>query len=192
MSGSVTNALQTTLGDIVRELESRGWRYALIGGLATSLHGRVRVTDDIDLVIQCDVDQALDLVQTVDPTRFAPLFPDVAEVIRTAFLVPLLHQQTGIQLDLAVGVSGFEQQIVSRATRMQLAKQELYVATAEDLLLMKVLAGRPQDDQDVRGILDVQGKAIDWDYCIAIADQLQEAVGIDVAARVRKLRDNVR
>ncbi len=119
------NALQTTLIDIAGELECRHLQYALVGGLAASIRGRMRVTDDIDLVVLCDVDQALELIQSLKATDFTPLFLDVEKVVRSAFLVPLLHQRTGIHLDLSVGVSGFERQIVSRATKERVTEKEL-------------------------------------------------------------------
>ena len=152
------------------------------------MRGRIRVTEDVDVVVKCTVDQALEFVQSADPTRFTPLIPEYESVARSAFLIPLIHQTTGVQLDLAVGVSGFEQQIVSRATPLQIGTRQLRVATAEDVLLMKLLAGRPQDDQDVRGIVEIQGTNLDWGYCLTVAGQLDQALGIDIEARVRSLK----
>ena len=75
-------------------------------------------------------------------------------------------------------MSGFREQIVSRATKLSIANREVYVATAEDLVLMKVLAGRPQDDQDIQGITAIQGSRLDWDYCLAVAEQLDQALEV--------------
>ena len=62
------------------------------------------------------------------------------------------------------------------------------VATAEDLLLMKLMAGRTQDVSDVEGIVELQKDTIDWDYCIEIAGQLQEAFDFDLVEAVQKLQ----
>lgn len=56
-------ALWPTLADAAQVLETRGIRFALIGGLAVSLRGQPRMTVDVDLVILADVDQALRLAQ---------------------------------------------------------------------------------------------------------------------------------
>jgi hypothetical protein len=63
------------------------------------------------------------------------------------------------------------------------------VVTAEDLLVMKVLAGRPQDLQDARGIVAVQARRLDWEYCLDVARELGEAVNQDLAGPIRSLRD---
>ena len=62
------------------------------------------------------------------------------------------------------------------------------VATSEDLLLMKALAGRPRDAEDARGIVSRQVGGIDWDYVIETGRQLQEVVGQDIVSQLLALR----
>lgn len=181
--------LQVVLLDAVDLLESHGFAHALVGGLAASIRGRTRVTEDVDLVVDCSVDQALELAASLDRTPFAPLFPEFKQVVRRSFILPLIHRDTRITVDLAIGVSGLEQQVVSRATHVAMGDRHLTVATAEDLLVMKLLAGRPQDDQDVKGIVHAVGTSLDWDYCLRVAQQLEQAVGIDMVESIRRLRD---
>jgi len=54
---------------------------------------------------------------------------------------------------------------------------------------MKALAGRPQDDQDIRGLVAAQRDAIDWTRCLAAAEALGAAVDVDMAGRLRTARD---
>jgi hypothetical protein len=91
---------------------------------------------------------------------------------------------TNVKVDLALGLSGFERQTLARAERLPLAGAEIAVATAEDRLIMKVLAGRPQDDQDIQGLVIAQGKHLDWNYCLQLAAELGEALGQDLVARI--------
>ena len=183
--------LQQTLADTTNLLTSAGLQHALIGGLAASIRGRTRVTEDVDLVVHCDLDDAMTLLQSLDAFALEPLFPAAEEVVRRSYILPLRHQRTGVPIDLAIGVSGFEQQVVQRATAVTIESMQIHVATAEDLLLMKVLAGRPQDDQDIKGILQAQAAKLDWEYCGAVAQQLQEALGMDIAVRVQELKARV-
>lgn len=77
---------------------------------------------------------------------------------------------------------------MERAETRHLAGTSVPVATTEDLMIMKVLAGRPQDDQDLRGLVIAQDESIDWAYCDQAASELGEAIGIDLAGRIRALR----
>ena len=180
--------LLTTLADAAEFLGLHDVPYALIGGLAVSLRGQTRLTVDVDMVIGCDVPTALDLLKQVSTSPFMPLFSGASEVVQQSMILPLRHRQTGVKLDLAIGTSGFEKQVLERATPIELAKQSIWVATAEDLIIMKVLAGRPQDQQDVDGIARAHRDELEWTYCLNTAKLLEEALDIDLVQRIEDLR----
>jgi Nucleotidyltransferase of unknown function (DUF6036) len=186
----VPDPLQTTLADAIALLTAEGIEYALVGGLAASLRGEPRVTADVDFVIAVDIERALSFAGALADSPFRPLFDDVQQIIETAFILPLRHRITNVKVDLAIGLSGFEQQTVARAQTLELAGVNVSVATAEDLVIMKVLAGRPQDEQDLRGLIVAQRNRLDWDYCLRIAAELGDAIGQDLVTKVQSLRDS--
>ncbi len=179
--------LHKTLLDAIRFLEQHQIPYAMIGGLAASLRGEARSTADVDLVIGINVDEALTLIGNLANSPFQPLFAGVEEVVSQAFILPLRHRLTGIKVDLSLGMSGFERQLIARAESVEIGARSFQLATAEDLLVMKLLAGRPRDQQDARGIAVVQGQQLDWQYCSDTARQLGDAVGQDIVSHVEKL-----
>jgi hypothetical protein len=184
----VNNPLETTLADAAELLDRESIAYALVGGLAASIRGQPRATADVDMVIDADVARALKLSEALERTTFRPLFPQVSEVIERSLILPLRHRSTTVKVDLAIGLSGFEQQAIGRAERFDISGCAISLATAEDLIVMKVLAGRPQDEQDVRGIVVAQGNRLDWDYCLTSAKALGEAIGQDLVGPIRALR----
>jgi hypothetical protein len=180
--------LWPTLADAVAMLDARGIGCAVIGGLAVSLRGLPRMTVDVDLVIHADVDDGLRIARDLPSTPFMPLFEGVEEVVASAFILPLRHRTTGVRVDLAIGMSGFERDAVRRATPVTVGDTQLPVVSVEDLLVMKALAGRPQDEADIRGLVDVQRDSIDWDRCLATALALGDAVDVDIAERLEAAR----
>ena len=180
--------LQATLADAIRFLDHRQIPYALIGGLAASLQGEPRVTADVDAVIGTTVEDALKLLHNLEGSPFEPLFPGVDEVVRQAFILPLRHRKTGVKVDLSIGLSGFEQQLIERAKRVTVAGESLRIASSEDLVVMKLLAGRPRDIQDAQGIAVVRGEQLDWAYCQKTAIELGTAVDQDLATHLQKLK----
>lgn len=106
------------LAKFARESATRNFRYALIGGLAASMRGRIRATEDLDLILLCDVEEALTLVSSLGEAGFSPLLEDYEQVARSALLSPIIDRASGIQLDVAIGLSGFEKEIVERADPM--------------------------------------------------------------------------
>jgi hypothetical protein len=146
------------------------------------------MTADVDIVIATDISRALALARALGRSNFRPLIPNIAEVIEKAFLLPLRHRVTNVKVDLSIGLSGFEKQAVTRAEPIDLAGTTVAVATAEDLLIMKVLAGRPQDELDLQGLVIAQGNRLDWNYCLRVAADLSQAIDQDLVGRIQSLR----
>ena len=183
------DAIRRTLADIASFLAERGTSFALIGGIAVAVRGEPRFTADVDLVISADVDAALELLESTHGSTFAPLFDGADEVVRKSFILPLRHRETGIKLDIAVGLTGFERQLVSRAPLESMGAFSIPVATPEDLLLMKALAARPRDIDDARSIVEKGGATLDWEYILDTGRELGQAIEQDLAGQLRALRE---
>lgn len=181
-------ALQTTLADVTRWLRDEGIPFAVIGGIATTFRGEARFTSDVGLVAGIDLDEALLLLTRLPRSPFQPLFPEVEEVLRTSFLLPILHSVTQVSVDIAIGMSGFERQAIARASEVVLPDCRFPVVSAEDLILMKLLASRPRDTDDVRNIMLRHGPTLDWDYLLDVGQQLQEAVDQDLLSELHRLK----
>jgi predicted nucleotidyltransferase len=188
MNFSMYEPLKETLVDAVKFLDAQQVPYALIGGLAVSLRGQARMTADVDLVILADVPRGLALANSLSGTNFKPLFDGIADVVEKSFILPLRHRNTNVKVDLALGLSGFEHRIMARAERLPIGGSQIAVATAEDLLIMKLLAGRPKDEQDIEGLMIAQGRTLDWNYCSQLAKQLGDALGQDLVTRISALQ----
>ncbi len=184
---TVNEPLRKTLIDAVSFLQQHQMPYAVIGGIAVSLRGEPRVTADVDLVIAADIGGAVQLLDALEQTSFEPLCPGVREVVERAYILPLRHSLSGVRVDIAIGMSGFERQVIVRATPVDFGDFSAAIATAEDLLIMKVLAGRPQDIQDARGIIAAQIDSLNWEYCLQLAADLGQVVDQDLVAVINRL-----
>jgi hypothetical protein len=95
-----------------------------------------------------------------------------------------------VPLDIALAAFPFEEQVIARASRFRFAPRvQLVTASAEDLVVLKAVAGRDQDWVDVAGIVARQGDQLDWGYIIRELTPLCE-VQEDMAAleRLREIR----
>ncbi len=78
----------------------------------------------------------------------------------------MLLLQTASGIDIALAGLPFEENAVRRSIPVEYAPGiRLRICTAEDLIVMKAFADRPQDRIDLRGILVRQGAGnLDWKY----------------------------
>ena len=85
-------------------------------------------------------------------------------------------------------MTGFEQEAIRNATAEDFGGLLIPVVTAEDLLLMKMLAARPRDTEDAAKILLRQRGSIDWDYVLRTARALEESIELDIVVPLERLR----
>ena len=64
------------------------------------------------------------------------MFDEVAEVVERSFILPLRHRTTGIKVDIALGLSGFERSLIDRAEPVDIAGR-LY-AEVRDLPFVEI------------------------------------------------------
>lgn len=136
-----------------------GLEYYFIGGMAVQAWGEPRVTRDVDVSVMTgfgDEDTFIDrLTEYVQP-RY-----ENARKFAITNRVLLAYSPEGVAIDIAMAAFDFERRALKRAQFVQyLPDISLKVCSAEDLLVYKVFAGRPQDWGDVRSILVRQGNAL--------------------------------
>lgn len=132
---------------LCKALNAEGVRYVLIGGFAVILHGFVRGTKDIDLLVEVSAEniQRLKRAMAVLPDNAISLMADDEvekyQVVRIAdeIVVDLMKSACGI--DYATAVTGMETKIVDGVS-IPVAGKELLIKTKQTV--------RPSDAADVQ------------------------------------------
>jgi predicted nucleotidyltransferase len=132
--------------------------FAVVGGVAASLHGRPRVTKDVDLVAIADERVWRELVKRAAERQIRPRIKDALDFARTTRVLLLEHRPTRIEIDLSFGMLPFELELVKRASTKIVKGLRFPLASAEDIVVMKALALRPRDVADIEGILETLPK----------------------------------
>jgi len=146
---------------VQRALQSKGITFCFIGGLAQQRWGEVRVTRDIDLTILCppgEEARTLEQLKELVPPR-----PDYDESLAPISRMYLGVAQNGIRVDMSLGFIPYEERIQERAVDVDFGLSEpLRCCSAEDLAVLKTVAGRPQDWNDIMRICHRSGAAVNW------------------------------
>jgi hypothetical protein len=102
-----------------------------------------------------------------------------------------LRSAAGIGIDVSLAALPYEAAMIDRAFLTELApERSLRLCSPEDLVIMKVFAGRETDLRDARSVVVRQGKDhLDWDW---IETQIQELASLtdnpELLARLHRLR----
>ena len=157
------------LGDVLRTLEQSGKRVVLIGALAAIRWGLVRATTDIDLVVsaddetwnavrQCLVAHGLTEGQHVQSTPTDSM-PDIAFF--------WTGENPSTRVDVFLGKTEFEQAVIATSTPLVVEGVGVHTASAEAVIVYKLLASRAKDTQDVLMVFDAAAhrrSTLDWPF----------------------------
>lgn len=160
------------LAAVRRACDQAGVPWALIGGIAMVARVGVRATADVDALIVADAAAVHRLNSAMAASGLAAddSWPDMAALGLLKFRPA--SGQAGPGLDLIVAEDAFHVAVVVRATPVELLGTLVPTATVEDLLLLKLLARRNKDIEDVLLIKDALATQLHWPYVRATAEKL--------------------
>jgi hypothetical protein len=151
------------LAALQRALSALGVRWFLFGAQAAILYGVARLSADVDVTVDPGHRSAAELAATLAAAGFESRVPDVARFAEATRVLPLVHAVSGMPLDVVLSGPGLEEQFFAGVREHVIGDARVPVVCAEDLLAMKVLAGRPRDLDDVAAIVRVGRDHLDLD-----------------------------
>ena len=155
--------LVTAAREVLVWLDRHGWEACLIGGLAIQRWGEPRLTQDVDVTVVVPVGQEPRLLDAI-LTGFEIRRLD-ARAFALQYRVLLLRAACGVAIDLALGGSAFEAGCVQRSSTWEIEPGcAVRTCSAEDLIILKLVAGRPRDVADIEGVVARQGPALDTEW----------------------------
>ncbi len=150
---------------VLATLSAAKVRYLVVGGVAVVLHGHLRTTAALDLVVALDEGNARRAVEALESMGFRPRAPVPAAqfadpqardswVVEKGLSVFSMwsDQVAGLEVDLFVKEPFDFEQGYARSIEVTLDSTSARIASLEDLLAMKRAAGRPQDLADIEAL----------------------------------------
>lgn len=157
---------------IVRALNEANVQYLVVGGLAVNAHGYVRGTDDLDLVIALDPENAVRGLRALESVGYHPAVPITPEQFADANLRESWIAEKGMALlklwsdthgrtdvDVFVSHPFSMKEELKRAEHFELSPGVMMpVVCLPTLREMKMAAGRPQDIADIAALDEIHEK----------------------------------
>jgi hypothetical protein len=148
----------------------------LFGAQAALLHGAARLTADVDVTVDLGARPTRDLVDELLAAGFDLRVRDAEEFVERTRVLPMRHVATGLPVDVVLAGPGPEALFLRRARSRDVEGVSVPVASPEDLVVMKVLAGRPKDIDDALAILTAHRDDLDLAQLRGTVRQLESAL----------------
>ena len=151
--------------DIFKKFNDKGLDYVVIGGVALVMHGVVRLTADLDLMVALDRLNLRKLVDAMAELGYRPRIPEPPEALldpdRRKFWQEEMNMdvfsffspdQPLALLDIMIHEPIAYQRLKSNAVVMAVGTSQVPVASIDDLIELKKISGRPQDMEDIKAL----------------------------------------
>lgn len=181
------------LQDLERAFSGLGLRWYLFGAQAAIIHGAARVTADLDITVDLGEWSTKDLADSVKTCGFIlRVEEDDDEFISQTRVLPVVHEASSLPVDLVIAGPGLEEVFFERVTNVELQGGSFPVASAEDLVVMKILAGRTRDLEDAEAMISAQESVLDFEHIEGLLRMLEEALGqSDLLPQLERIRRRV-
>lgn len=144
-------------------LEAHGIGFCFIGGFAAQRHAQPRVTRDVDVSVLTGLGNEVERIDLL-LAHFEPRI-EAARDFALRSRVVLLRTPDGLGIDVTLTALPYEAEVIARSTPFEFAPGIfLRTCSAEDLVVLKVFAGRPIDWRDVEMVMRRYRGRLDWEY----------------------------
>ncbi len=121
-------------------------RYAIVGHIASVIHGRPLVTSDVDLLIEYDEKNASMISKICAKYGFSVLESDLIDALKDGTHVTgVSKKRQPVRLDLVPAFNKARKEQLRRRRKIKVMKKKIYIASNEDLIAYFVAFDRLDD-----------------------------------------------
>ncbi len=168
----LSEAVASSLRHLLHALHSLNLPSAVMGGVAVATWNHFRATKDVDVLLGIGGQEAGEIIAHLGRFGFRPKRDPPVLTIEGNRIIQLVYQPPDafldIQLDLMLADSPFQQSALSRrvSVRLPAVDQEVGVVACEDLIILKLLAGRMIDRADAAALIRINRNEIDLEHLL--------------------------
>ena len=152
------------------------------------LWGRPRLTADVDITVQLVPEDTAGFCADMERAGFRLRVRDRDAFPARTRPLPFVHPTTRLPLDVVLAGPGLEEQFLDRAVPVDIEGVSVPVISPEDLVVVKIFAGRPKDLEDARSVLVERGGTLDRERIrstLAMGDLLPLFESLSCSIRAR-------
>lgn len=170
---------KTLIKRVAEALQDKKLPYMIIGGQAVLYYGEPRLTKDIDITLGVGPEALEEVVEVTKKLNLKILIKDVDDFVKNTMVLPAEDPSTGIRVDFIFSHSLYEKQAIERAKEVKFDCTPVKIASLEDVVIHKFVAGRPRDLEDVKNLL-LKNPEYDRQYIIEWLKKFGESLNEDI------------
>lgn len=173
------------LKDCTERLERLGIAYMLTGSMAMINYAMMRMTNDIDIVMEVSPADADKIIKEFEPEYYVP-HGRVRDAISRKFMFNMLHQETLVKVDCVMRKDNeFQKEAFSRRRKIDFSGFEVWIINKEDLILSKLnWAKNTKSEMQMRDVANIIRNGYDetfvrnWAVKLGVEDLLEKCLAM--------------
>ena len=141
-------------------LEDAGIEYAISGALALAYWSAPRATLDIDVALNVPASALPFVIDTLTNSGYE-LRHDALEAAQRGDFGARLG---GVRIDFFLPVLPISLDALSRRVQVPFGDHDIWILSAEDLMVFKLIFGRTKDFADIERLVAAQREKLQWNY----------------------------
>jgi len=182
---------QKILRRVAQELKQASIPYMVIGGQAVLLYGEPRLTRDIDVTLGIGVSELARIKKVLPAMGLKVLVKKDQEFVERTMVLPTKDRETEIRVDFIFSFSPYERQAIGRARAVKVGRIQVKFASLEDVVIHKVVSGRPRDLEDIKSIL-VKNRKYDSNYISGWLKEFDQSLNQNLLETFKKTKEEIR
>lgn len=183
--------MRELLKNIAKKLEEVNIPYMVIGGQAVLLYGLPRLTEDIDITLGIGPEGLTKILNLSKEIGLIPICNNPHDFVLKTFVLPCKHIETSFRVDFIFSDSKYEKQALKRVKMVTIDDVKVKFASIEDLIIHKIIAGRPRDIEDIKAMI-LKNPGFDKKYILNWLKRIDAGLSTDYTNQFLNLLDSFR
>lgn len=164
---------ESVLKDVTERFEKLKIPYMLSGSMAMVSYAMMRMTNDIDIVIEAKSEDAEKIIKEFEPDYYVPQ-NRVKDAIYRGNMFNLLHQEKIVKIDCVLRKDDeFQILAFSNRKKIKFTDFDIWTISREDLILSKLnWAKKSRSEMQMRDVASIIRNGYDKEYVEVWAEKL--------------------
>ncbi len=164
---------EAVLKDVTERFEKLEIAYMLSGSMAMVSYAMMRMTNDIDIVIEAKKEDAEKIIKEFEPDYYVPQ-NRVKDAISSRNMFNLLHQTKIVKIDCVLRKDDeFQKLAFSNRRKIRFTDFDIWTISRDDLILSKLnWAKKSRSEMQLRDVANIIRNGYDKEYVKVWAEKL--------------------
>lgn len=156
--------IERLLGRLAGALRRRRIPYMVIGGQAVLYYGSPRLTQDVDVTLGVDTDAYPAVNLLCREVGLKALVKRPKDFVQRTHVLPTSDLRSWLRVDFIFSNTSYERLAIRRSRQARVGHTTVRFVSLEDLIIHKLVAGRPIDVEDARVVMLKSRGRVDKSY----------------------------